>query len=390
MTMMTPPPLAADADELLFASDDLIVRRVGATSGELCYVTFDSYTDDRRLDRPGFGEAFFRSRGIPAIHVLSRDNHWYQYGELPDALAAVAAATGGYTQVIAYGSSMGGFAALHFGSTCGASLGIAISPQFSLDPAVVPFERRWSADVPHIRFQGHVFAPLPRQYILYDPLEPFDRQHFALFAARSPTIGLALPHGGHPVGGLVSDAGMFEPMFAAILAGTLDPPAFTRAVRARRRTSGQYLFTVAHRVPLHRARQKVALARMAVATQPDNAGYVTHLAVILDQVGDAAGARDMHRRAISLSDGGLQARYSLLRHHLELGELDAARDLAEALIGEHPGVPMLEEAHAYVRQCRRRAHFLGRMARLMRLEKLVDRLSRSLSPMGFRKAAIPR
>ena len=55
----------------LFRSDDLLVRRVGGFGGPICYVTFDSYTDHRTLDRPGFGEHHFRARGIDAREIHS-------------------------------------------------------------------------------------------------------------------------------------------------------------------------------------------------------------------------------------------------------------------------------------------------------------------------------
>ncbi len=41
------------------------------------------------------------AREIDAIHVVSCDNQWYQYPELPEMLAAIAAATAGYERVIA-------------------------------------------------------------------------------------------------------------------------------------------------------------------------------------------------------------------------------------------------------------------------------------------------
>jgi len=96
----------------LFRSDNLLVRQVAGFGSDVCYVTFASYTDDRRLDRPGFGEEHFTGRGIDAIHVLSRDNRWYQHPELDEALRAVAGAVAGYVRVIAYGSSMGGLVAM--------------------------------------------------------------------------------------------------------------------------------------------------------------------------------------------------------------------------------------------------------------------------------------
>ena len=79
----------------LFRSNDLLVKRVGGYSPDACVVTFASFTDHRTLDRAGFGEHFLRTREIDAIHVLSRENDWYQYPETPDAMAAIHAATRG-------------------------------------------------------------------------------------------------------------------------------------------------------------------------------------------------------------------------------------------------------------------------------------------------------
>src|SRR5580658_5592563 len=99
----------------VYRSSELAVRSVCESRSAACVVTFDSYSDDRSLYRRGFGEDFFRDRSIDAIHFVSRENDWYQYGEMPDALAAVAELVKGYDRVVAYGSSMGGYAAIRFG-----------------------------------------------------------------------------------------------------------------------------------------------------------------------------------------------------------------------------------------------------------------------------------
>lgn len=371
---MNHQPGAIVAAEELFRSDDLLVRRIGGLGSAICYVTFESYTDNRTLERGGFGEDYFRTRGIDAIHVLSRDNHWYQYPELPAALAAVASATAGYAKVIAYGSSMGGFAALRYGSACGATVGIALSPQYTVDPDVVPFDRRWADDVSRIAFRGDDLPPLPTQYIVYDPRDPHDRPHFELFAARSPTRGVPVPHGGHPVGGYLAETDMLHPLLEKIERGTFDHKAFARELRRRRRRSGHYFFILAQRVPAFRRRQKVALAALAVETHSDNPAYHSQLAAALDAVGEHEAAYPVHLRAIEMADEGLYALHNLLLHHEARGEYDEALAIAGRLRAEHPGVLWLPKTLERLRRGRRHRTWIGRLASTLYLDPLLDRL----------------
>jgi hypothetical protein len=371
--MNVQPGLIVAAQEL-FRSDELLVRRVGGYGGRIAYVTFDSYTDDRTLERPGFGEGYFRARGIDTIHVLSRDNHWYQYPELPDALATVAAATRGYDRVIAYGSSMGGFAALRYGAACGATIGLALSPQYSVDPVVASFDRRWAKDVARITFRADDVPPLAIQYIVYDPCDPQDRQHFALFAARAAVRGIAIPHGGHPVGGYLVETGRLNLLLAAIETGEFDHRDFARELRSLRRQSGHYFFTLAKRIPIHRPRQKVLLAAMAVETQSDNPIYHSELAAALDAAKEHEAAYDVHLRAVAMTDGGLHPLHNLLLHHEAGGDYDAALALADRLIAAHPEVLWLPKVAVRLRRKRRHRSWLGRLAGALYLDWVIDRL----------------
>jgi hypothetical protein len=136
----------------IYVSQDLrAFSSLGFCSGTIV-VTFDSYTDARHLDRSGFAEHFLHSRQIDAIHIISRDNDWYQYPELPQAAKVVAEITSQYGRVVAYGSSMGGYAAIRFGAMVGATTAVALSPQYSIDPRSVPFETRWTADAARVKF----------------------------------------------------------------------------------------------------------------------------------------------------------------------------------------------------------------------------------------------
>jgi hypothetical protein len=366
---------------VLFQSPDLLVRQVArdhagaglAVPGDaILYVTFDSYTDVRSLERPGFGEEFFKARGIEAIHVLSRDNHWYQHAELPEALAAVAAATRGYDRVFAYGSSMGGFAALHYGADCGANVGIAISPQYSVDPDVAPFEVRWRFDASRITHRGDVTRPLATQYILYDPHDAYDRGHYDLFAARSATIGIKVPYAGHPAGSYLHETDMFGDLFAGIHNGGLDAQAYEHELRARRRRSGQYYFALSRRMPMRRPQQRVALARAAVEAEPNNGLYVSNLAVALDAVAAYDEALRAHREAMALMPGNLHVVHAFVLHEELRGQIDAARDLAEELVKRHPNVFLFRNTRRRLRRSTRHRAWYGKLARWLALDDVLD------------------
>ena len=367
-----PGRIAAAQD--LFRSDDVLVRGVTGFGGSLCYVTFASYTDDRTLDRAGFGEDFFRARGIDAIHVLSRENRWYQYPELPDALAAIARATAGHERVIAYGSSMGGFAALRYGASCGATVGLALSPQYSVDPAVAPFDQRWADDIARIAFLDDAALPtLAEQYIVYDPRDPYDRRHFGLFAQASPTHGVPISFGGHPVGSYLIETDLMRPLLEAVEQGSFDPKSFARELRARRRRSGHYFYNLAHRMPVHRPRQKVALARLAVETQPDNPLYRSQLGNALDVAGEFDEGHRVHQDAIAMSYSNMFQIHYLMLHHELRGDYDRAIAIGDQLIAENPDLPWLRLERKRARRKKRHATRIGRFGGWLGLDGVIER-----------------
>ena len=371
--MNAEPGRIAAAQEL-FRSDDLLVRRVAGFGGPLCYVTFDSYTDNRTLDRPGFGEEHFRGRGIDAIHVLSRENRWYQHSELDEALATVAAAVAGYERVIAYGSSMGGFAALRYGALCGARIGLALSPQYSVDPAVVPFDRRWADDVARIVFRDDGDPPpLPIQYVAFDPRDAHDQRHFDLFAARSPTIGLPVPNGGHPVGSFLVETDLLRTLLDQVERGDVDPEIFARELRRRRARSGHYFYILAQRTPPHRPRQKVALARLAAETHSDNPLYWSALGHALDAAGDFDAAWQAHSTAIAMPRANMHQLHHLMLHHEARQDYDRALELAERLIAENPDVLWLPAERKRMRRKRRHLTWLGRLGGMLGMDGLLER-----------------
>jgi tetratricopeptide (TPR) repeat protein len=334
----------AQAGEELFRSEDLLVRfvRAGGAPSAACFVTFASYTNEYTLDRQGFAEDFLHGEGIDAVHVLNRDNRWYQYPEMDEALAAAAKVARAYPRVFSYGSSMGGYAALRFARALGAETAIAISPQYSLDPRVVPFEERWQADLAAITFREVPVEPAARQVIFYDPRMRLDDQHFRRFAALpTETVGVAVPYAGHPVGPILIETGVLKDSVRAIVAGRFDAGRVQRAVRERRRRSQHHFFMLARRAEHRRPGLQIALLRRAAEIRPES-HILGELAAALDRRGDHAEAGPLHVEALRLVPGNARARIGYARHLEATGRAaEAAAELRRAADGQGGSVRLL-------------------------------------------------
>ena len=287
----------------LFRSGDLVVRRVGGFSRDACVVTFDSFTDHRTLDRPGFGQNFLHSRGIDAIHVIARENDWYQYAEMADAMAAVNAATRAYGRVVTYGSSMGAYAAIRLAGLAGAHVALSLSPQFSVDPAVVPFEYRWEEPGQRFRPVWERTLPYPvleQAYVAYDP-EDLDAKHMALFDKQFRFTHVRLPGAGHPVTGYLVEVGLLEGMVLQACQGTIDVPALQAAAWEGRERSPQYFAVRATRVKARST--KVELLQKAADLAPGNPDVRCRLGVQLGKAGRFEEAEVAHRASLEIAPG---------------------------------------------------------------------------------------
>ena len=318
--------------EILYRSQRLEVRRVAAGDGRRQVVTFDSYHEPHGLDRPGFGEAFFQTEGITAVHVMTHGNDWFQYPEMPSLLTLIRQACAGAERLLSYGSSMGGYAALRFAGEIGAHAALALSPQYSLDPRKAPFETRWAAARRRIRFLKSLDGAIlrgPRMILAYDSALEADRCHAELLASEAEMVLLPLPHAGHPVGGFLNDSRLLRPLVLTTLEGSFDEHRFRRAAHARRTRSPHWLANLAERQPAWRARCSVALAQRAVAIAPDYPSLHDVLARRFAAAGRYDEAIEAHRRAITIEP--------VIDYHWSFSKtLHAAGDVAAALsVAEH-------------------------------------------------------
>ena len=316
------------------------MRSVQAEDFDRCVIAFGHYSEDHDPDRPGFGEAFFRERGISAIFVNGSGNHWYQYPDMLVALAVIRDAVKDVPRIMTYGSSMGGYAAIRFAEHICAHAALALSPQYSRDPAKVPFETQWAAEARAICWRPELdgrISPTVQPVIVYDPVGK-DGRHVAMIAADTPVHAIGLPHTAHPVITFLSSIGMLEGLVLDTLDDKLDPDAFRREARRLSRRDPIYLSELCRRQPLARSRTATALGERAVAFAPANPLAIHALASHLTRIGDHGRALPLHARAVELSDGfsGYAIPHSDALHRA--GDLKGALAAADTLIARHPAV----------------------------------------------------
>lgn len=205
-------------------------------------VTFDNLDIalGKREDRRPWGYGFIEKQGWSMLGVMAAGWTWYRDPWVADQFDDLAASGffARHRRVIFYGASMGGYAACAFAAACPGAEVVAISPQSTLDKAVVPWETRykvaWDKD-----FSGRygdaaqAVRSAARVTLIHDPYEPLDAAHVARFTGDN-LLKLRAPLLGHRLGSSLQQMGILSPIALGALNGTLTAGEFYRLLRARR------------------------------------------------------------------------------------------------------------------------------------------------------------
>ncbi|MFL5285545.1 MAG: tetratricopeptide repeat protein [Rhodopila sp.] len=325
-----------------YQSSNLNVYGVQPFGGERVVITFGSYLtpgDDGR----GFAEAFLYKYRIDAIHVVPRSNSWFQYPDISAALAVVVAQTAGYARRIAYGSSMGGYAAINFSDHLEVDRVIAISPQFSIDPAKMPDDPRWRHAAERIRFIRDNIAGLEKRgarqiYAIYDNRHELDAQQVARIAQSVDMIAVPAPFAGHPAGGMLVEAGLLSGMVRQLIDDAFDVEVFAAEYAAAAPQTAAYNASLATVLPANRLEDRLRAARRAVAMQPASPVYRHLLSHLLGEAG-------AHEEAVAILRELAERNNAIpeLHHALALA-LERAGRLAEAVAASRAGLALAPDS----------------------------------------------
>jgi hypothetical protein len=208
--------------------------------------------------KPAFGLDFLLRQGVQVVAVRRKAEHFYQPLSRQAFMAAVAPALALHTRVIAYGSSLGAYAAMYYARDLDAEV-ISLSPRVSVHP--VFGSPAWQQLV---AFQHEVFSleprPRCRAVVVFDPREANDRRFIdeGLRPHFPAADFVALPFAGHPATQFLGDIGHLAPWICNLVAAS---PAPVLDRRAGRRRSASYYQVMAD---LCARRGRLALAEVLV------------------------------------------------------------------------------------------------------------------------------
>ncbi|GLK70347.1 alpha/beta hydrolase [Ancylobacter dichloromethanicus] len=252
--------------QIFLDTENVRVVRTNGTRSDVVFVTFEAHQLDHDPDRAGFAEKFLQDNGFPAYHFLANDNFWFQYPEMEQVLAAVRADIAPGTHIVAYSVSMGGYAAIRFAGLLGVSRILTFSPQYSIDPRIVPWEKRWDRlfDRPRQILWEHLMAPRGVPIILfYDPHNR-DRHHVRLFERVADVVRVRVPYAGHASVTVLMQCGLLGRAVLDVAENRFEAGAFQRELAARLDRSALYRDK--------RARKRGRLFRRIVADIVDRFG----------------------------------------------------------------------------------------------------------------------
>jgi hypothetical protein len=180
---------------LIFDCDDFqVVSRAGPP--HLLLVTFSSLGMFNQSGSLADGKVFWGQKladahDYAAVGFVAKKRNWFCSPRMEEACRLISERGSAYEHVIAHGSGMGGYAALRWGKLAGAKGTVAFSPQFSIDPALVGFDTRYSYAFQSNAHRGmeirqeHVALP---SFLFVDPTMQVDRRHAELIHAAVPGI----------------------------------------------------------------------------------------------------------------------------------------------------------------------------------------------------------
>jgi hypothetical protein len=214
------------------------------TPAHTLYVTFrqrvpdpGSFSDDAPVRRA-------LNQGLAHLRIQSRGNDWFLNAETPALEATLADLRRRFATALALGYSMGGYGAMRLARALDLDQVILVSPQFTLDRAILPAEKRYPEGKDFDTRLGslaHHGKPDLAGIVLFDPFRPLDRMHAALITLAMPAIARApLPFGGHPATNALGERGGFRTLQAISLAPNALASDVTRLHRSLRSESPRY------------------------------------------------------------------------------------------------------------------------------------------------------
>lgn len=205
-------------------------------------VTFDNLSNvgDSSVMREPWAFKFARDANISHLGIMAHVADWYRDADLIARMTALAedGFFDGYDRVIFAGVSMGGYAAIAFGSLVPGAHIVSVNPQSTLDPDLVPWEtryengRRQDWTLP-LSDSAALTKDLGAVHIFYDPYHELDQRHVDRFDGDNIRI-FNCRYSVHKTAVFLRKIGALKPVMERIVFDTLTEHEFYKLYRGRR------------------------------------------------------------------------------------------------------------------------------------------------------------
>lgn len=202
-------------------------------------VSYDNIASVLQKDtaRTPWGYDFVRKSGWSQLGVMTFRPDWFRNDGLLSEMVRLAenGFFARFSEVVMTGTSMGGYAACAFAPLAPGCISVALSPQSTLDPSLVPWETRFptgrAADWSGLFADAATgAASAKRVFLLYDPLRADDAAHIARFDTPNITR-LRMRYADHKTAVFLRRAGLLSGVMREAFEGTLTEARFYELFR---------------------------------------------------------------------------------------------------------------------------------------------------------------
>ncbi|MHC0017085.1 hypothetical protein ACW2B4_04855 [Acinetobacter pittii] len=136
------------------------------------------------------------------IGVMPKQKSWFPQESMVELAKAISPILEGFKNIVGYGGSMGGYAAIKYSNLLNMNRVIAFVPQYSIDPEHVE-DRRYAEFFDSVANKDMQIQPQDvdsaREYVIvYDPYFSIDREHYLKIKELLPNLHtIHLPFTGH-------------------------------------------------------------------------------------------------------------------------------------------------------------------------------------------------
>lgn len=224
--------LQGDSDTLVLSFGDLITRAKGLSiNAEKSLMKYD----------------------YAVVGIMPKQKSWFPASSMSALLEQLQPILNQYKNIVGYGGSMGGYAAIKYARSLRMNRVVAMVPQYSIDPAEVEdkrytdfYDAELNADM---RIQAQDIVADCEYIIVYDPYFENDKEHYLKIKPLIPQLHtLHLPYTGHDAIAVLANSALLHDFIER----PYDQTYFYKQIRdVKKNSKFYYRSVIAHLLGTH-------------------------------------------------------------------------------------------------------------------------------------------